>query len=152
MIRRPPRSTLFPYTTLFRSEGFDELVAHVQAYNLDRVAGECGVAPEDVRRAALSVGRAERLLVAWTMGVNHSVQGTETVTLLNTLCLLTGNIGRPGAAPLSITGQCNAMGTREAGFTASLPGYRSFDDDEARAELASLWELPVERIPTARRS
>ena len=66
------------------------------------------------------------------MGVNHSVQGTETVTLLNTLCLLTGNIGRPGAAPFSITGQCNAMGTRETGFTASMPGYRAYDDPDAR--------------------
>src|SRR3712207_8611152 len=29
MIRRPPRSTLFPYTTLFRSEGIDAAGAHV---------------------------------------------------------------------------------------------------------------------------
>src|SRR3712207_7678094 len=28
MIRRPPRSTLFPYTTLFRSEGAHVLQAH----------------------------------------------------------------------------------------------------------------------------
>src|SRR2546429_3863655 len=28
MIRRPPRSTLFPYTTLFRSRGGEEPVAH----------------------------------------------------------------------------------------------------------------------------
>src|SRR5438874_8679897 len=26
MIRRPPRSTLFPYTTLFRSEGLEEIL------------------------------------------------------------------------------------------------------------------------------
>ena len=132
------------------SEGFEELAAHVQAYDLDRVAGECGVDAELVRRAALAVGRAERLLVAWTMGVNHSVQGTETVTLLNTLCLVTGNVGRTGAAPLSITGQCNAMGTREAGFTASPPGYRAYDDPADRADLAALWGVPVERIPQAR--
>ncbi|HWC12263.1 MAG TPA: nitrate reductase [Acidimicrobiales bacterium] len=132
------------------TEGFEELAAHVQAYDLPRVAEECGVEAEAVRRAALAIGRARRALVAWTMGVNHSVQGTETVTLLNTLCLVTGNIGRPGAAPLSITGQCNAMGTREAGFTASLPGYRAYDDDAERAELAALWDLPVDRIPTAR--
>ncbi len=138
-----------PYVAA-HTHGFDQLVAHVQPYDLARVAAECGVDPEDVRRAARSVGQAKRLLVAWTMGVNHSVQGTETVTLLNTLCLVTGNIGRPGAAPLSITGQCNAMGTREAGFTASLPGYRSYDDDGERAELAALWGVPVERIPTAR--
>jgi assimilatory nitrate reductase catalytic subunit len=132
------------------TEGFEDLVAHVQAYDLDRVQADCGVEAEAVRRAALAIGRARSTLVAWTMGVNHSVQGTETVTLLNTLCLVTGNIGRPGAAPLSITGQCNAMGTREAGFTASLPGYRSYDNDAERAELAALWGVPLERIPAAR--
>jgi anaerobic selenocysteine-containing dehydrogenase len=130
--------------------GYDDLEAHVQAYPLDRVAAECGLPAEQVRDAALRFGRAERGLVAWTMGVNHSVQGTETVALINTLCAITGNIGRPGAAPLSITGQCNAMGTREAGFTASMPGYRSFDDPAARAHLADLWGLDEERLPRER--
>src|SRR5207237_3177256 len=87
-----------------------------------------GLDPDDVRDLARVIGGAERCVLAWTMGVNHSVQGTETVTLLNTLAVLTGNIGRPGAAPFSITGQCNAMGTRETGFTASMPGYRAPDD------------------------
>ena len=50
------------------------------------------------------------------MGVNHSTKGTETVNAINNLALITGNIGRPGAAPFSITGQCNAMGTREVGL------------------------------------
>ena len=56
------------------------------------------------------------------MGVNHCTQGTETVNAIYNLALFTGNIGRAGAAPFSITGQCNAMGTREAGFASSLPG------------------------------
>src|SRR3546814_21112547 len=99
---------------------------------------------------ALTIGRAERCLVAWSMGVNHSAQGTETVTLLNTLCVLTGNIGRPGAAPFSITGQCNAMGTRETGFTASMPGYRSYDEPSHRRELAELWGIDEDRLPAAR--
>jgi anaerobic selenocysteine-containing dehydrogenase len=132
------------------TEGFDELAAHVQAYDLARVAAECGVEVDVLRHVALTFGRADRALVAWTMGVNHSVQGTETVTLLNTLCLVTGNVGKPGAAPFSITGQCNAMGTREAGFTASLPGYRAYDNDEERTELAALWGVPLDRIPTTR--
>jgi predicted molibdopterin-dependent oxidoreductase YjgC len=84
------------------------------------------------------------------MGVNHSVQGTETVTLLNSLAVLTGNIGKPGAAPFSITGQCNAMGTRETGFTASMPGYRAYDDPAHRAELAALWGIAEDRLPAAR--
>ena len=85
------------------------------------------------------------------MGVNHSTKGTETVNAINNLALITGNIGRAGAAPFSITGQCNAMGTREAGFASSMPGYRKFEnaDDRARAGARS-GTCPVERIPTAR--
>ncbi len=132
------------------TEGFDELAAHVAPYTLDRVAAECGIDAELIRRATLAFGRAERGFVGWTMGVNHSVQGTETVTLLNTLCLITGNVGRAGAAPFSITGQCNAMGTREAGATASLPGYREWHSEADRAEVAALWGVPLERLPTER--
>jgi assimilatory nitrate reductase catalytic subunit len=131
-------------------EGLDELVAHLRDLDLDGAAAECGISVEVIRRTALTIGRAERCLVAWSMGVNHSVQGTETVTLLNTLCLLTGNIGRPGAAPFSITGQCNAMGTRETGFTASMPGYRAYDDPAARRELAERLGVDEGRLPTAR--
>jgi anaerobic selenocysteine-containing dehydrogenase len=132
------------------TEGYEELAAHVQSYPVERVAAECGIDADLFRTATLAFGRAERGFVGWTMGVNHSVQGTETVTLLNTLCLLTGNVGRAGAAPFSLTGQCNAMGTREAGFTASMPGYRDWADPDHRAELAALWGLPEDRIPTER--
>jgi assimilatory nitrate reductase catalytic subunit len=84
------------------------------------------------------------------MGVNHSTQGAETVNAICNLSLLTGKIGRPGAAPFSITGQCNAMGTRESGFASSLPGYRKFENPAHRAELATLWGIDAARIPSAR--
>src|SRR5256712_8202878 len=84
------------------------------------------------------------------MGVNHSTKGTETVNVINNLALITGNVGKPGASPFSITGQCNAMGTREAGFTSSLPGYRKFESASDREELAALWGIGAERIPTSR--
>ena len=84
------------------------------------------------------------------MGVNHSTKGTETVNAINNLALVTGNIGRAGASPFSITGQCNAMGTREAGFASSLPGYRKFESQADREELAALWQVPIERIPQKR--
>src|SRR2546430_11041042 len=34
MIRRPPRSTLFPYTTLFRSHGVETALVHLVVRNL----------------------------------------------------------------------------------------------------------------------
>ena len=132
------------------TEGAKELEAHVAAYDPERVAAECGLPIEDLYTAARAIGTAERCLIAWTMGINHSVQGTESVALLCSLAAATGNIGRPGAAPFSITGQCNAMGTREAGFTASMPGYRAYDDPAARAELAELWGMSPDDLPTER--
>lgn len=130
--------------------GFDELRDHVERYTPDVVAAECGIPADDVVRVARTFGRAHRAMIAWTMGVNHSEQGTATVTLINTLCAITGNIGRPGTGPFSITGQCNAMGTREGGFTASMPGYRVYENTEHRAELAELWGVDVGRLPTER--
>jgi anaerobic selenocysteine-containing dehydrogenase len=130
--------------------GVEELRATVEPFTVERVAGECGIDADDLRRVARAFGTAERGMVAWTMGVNHSVQGTATSALITTLCLITGNVGRPGTGPFSITGQCNAMGTRETGFTASMPGYRSYDDAEARRELAALWSIDETRLPTER--
>jgi anaerobic selenocysteine-containing dehydrogenase len=132
------------------TDGYDELVAHVADYGVDRVVAECGIAAEQFEAVADLIGAGQRVAFAWTMGVNHSTQGTETVALICTLAAITGNLGRAGATPLSITGQCNAMGTRESGFTASMPGYRAYDDPAARAELAALWGVDEDRLPAAR--
>jgi assimilatory nitrate reductase catalytic subunit len=131
-------------------EGLPELRAHLAAWTPERAAEESGIDVDLLRATARAIGTADRCVLAWTMGVNHSVQGTDTVTLLNSLAVLTGNIGKPGGAPLSITGQCNAMGTRETGFTASMPGYRTYDDPTHRAELAALWGIAEDRLPAAR--
>jgi len=130
--------------------GFDELRASVREYTPERVAEITGLTPELIVRTAWTYARAEAAFIGWTMGVNHSTKGTETVNAINNLALITGNIGRAGAAPFSITGQCNAMGTREAGFASIMPGYRKFESAADREELARLWNVPVERMPTAR--
>jgi anaerobic selenocysteine-containing dehydrogenase len=130
--------------------GFDELCASVRDYTPERVSNVTGLSVDLIYRTASLYANARAAFIGWTMGVNHSSKGTETVTAINNLALLTGNIGRVGAAPFSITGQCNAMGTREAGFASSMPGYRKFEDAADRAELARLWNVPAERIPTAR--
>ncbi|MDO8794903.1 MAG: molybdopterin-dependent oxidoreductase [Vicinamibacterales bacterium] len=130
--------------------GYEALKASVAGDTPDRVAEITGIPVDVLVRTATLYGEARSALIAWTMGVNHSSKGTETVNAINNLSLITGNIGRSGAAPFSITGQSNAMGARESGFYSCLPGYRAFDSAEDREEFASLVDLPVERIPTAR--
>jgi assimilatory nitrate reductase catalytic subunit len=132
------------------TSGFDELRASVREYTPERVSDLTGLGLDLLYRTALVYATAPAAFIGWTMGVNHSSKGTDTVCAINNLALITGNIGRPGAAPFSITGQCNAMGTREAGSASCLPGYRKFDSAVDRAELATLWNVPVDRIPAAR--
>jgi assimilatory nitrate reductase catalytic subunit len=130
--------------------GFEEFVEFVSAFTPAHVATVTGLTEEQIVRVARLYGHATAGFIGWTMGVNHSTQGAVTVTTINNLALITGNIGRAGAAPFSITGQCNAMGTRESGFTASLPGYRKFDNETDREDLARIWNVSVHRIPSAR--
>jgi assimilatory nitrate reductase catalytic subunit len=130
--------------------GFEDFAAYVAAFTPQHVAEVTGLTEEQILRTAHLYGHAKAAFIGWTMGVNHSTQGAVTVTAINNLALITGNIGRSGAAPFSITGQCNAMGTRESGFTSSLPGYRKFDNPKDREALARLWNIDVDRIPTAR--
>jgi anaerobic selenocysteine-containing dehydrogenase len=130
--------------------GFEAFRAFVSDFTPQHVSEATGLTEEQLLRTAHLYGKAKAAFIGWTMGVNHSTQGAVTVTAINNLALITGNIGRPGASPFSITGQCNAMGTRETGFTSSLPGYRKFDNPQDREDLARLWNINVDRIPTAR--
>jgi len=132
------------------TNGFQDLVAHLKKYTTETVSQKTGLDQDLIQRVAHTYGDAKAALSAWTMGVNHSTQGTETVNAINNLALITGNIGRPGASPFSITGQCNAMGTRELGFTSSIPGYRKFESKEHREEVAKIWNVPVDTIPSKR--
>jgi assimilatory nitrate reductase catalytic subunit len=132
------------------TSGFSELEKFLEGYPPDRVSAITGLSEDLLYKTALLYARAKAAFIGWTMGVNHSTLGTQTVNAICNLSLLTGQIGRPGASPFSITGQCNAMGTREAGCTSSLPGYRKFDDPTGRAELAALWNIDESRLPQAR--
>ena len=132
------------------TNGFEDLKRQLAEYTPAHVSQITGLAVETILKVARLYGNAKAAFIGWTMGVNHSTQGAETVNVINNLALLTGHIGRAGASPFSITGQCNAMGTREAGFASSMPGYRKFENPESRAELAEMWGVDVNRIPSKR--
>ena len=135
---------------LANTNGYKELKKHLQNYPPQEVANITGIDVKTLYELARQFVAQDSVLSAWTMGVNQSFMGTDTVSAIINLHLLTGQIGREGAGPFSITGQCNAMGTRETGFTSSLPGYRNFGDTQALQEYANIVNVPEEIIPTAR--
>ena len=125
------------------TEGFDVLSARCAAWTPAAAQAVCGVPAADIERAARWFGQAGAALSLYTMGLNQSAHGTANNAALIHLHLATGQIGRPGAGPFSLTGQPNAMGGREAGGMASLlPGHRDPNDAAHRAEVAALWQVP----------
>src|SRR4029077_14123092 len=84
----------------------------------------------------------------WTMGVNQGHEATRTAQAIINLALMTGNIGRPGTGANSITGQCNAMGSRLFSNITNLLGGRDFLNPVDREKVAGLLDIPLERIPT----
>ncbi|SDK07958.1 assimilatory nitrate reductase (NADH) alpha subunit apoprotein [Pseudomonas delhiensis] len=130
------------------TQGFDELKNLVRDYGPLAVAEICGIAVEDLQRCAEWIGRAPSFLSLWCMGLNQSSAGSAKNSALINLHLATGQIGRPGAGPFSLTGQPNAMGGRETGSLANLlPGHRDAGDAAHRAEVAGYWG--VEALPEA---
>jgi anaerobic selenocysteine-containing dehydrogenase len=100
-----------------------------------------GVREEMIYDLASRIGRSRAVLTFYCMGLNQSTVGMWKNNSIINIHLLTGQIGKPGAGPFSLTGQPNAMGGREAGLLAqSLPGYRFVEDPEHRAELETYWQ------------
>jgi len=131
--------------TLFIEDCTRNFPAYAQIlwhYPPELVARKCGIRLDDLEKAARYWVDSEKVLSLWSMGMNQSSEGTAKVRTLINLHLMTGNIGKPGAGPFSLTGQPNAMGGREAGgLSHILPGYRVVKNPQHRAEVEQLWRL-----------
>jgi assimilatory nitrate reductase catalytic subunit len=134
-----------------KTSGYKEFRRHImENYPPQEVANITGIEVKTLYELARVYAGADKALSAWTMGVNQSSIGTDTVSSICNLALITGNLGKEGSSPFSITGQCNAMGTREFGFTSSIPGYRNFANLQDRLEFSQLIDVPLDLIPTKR--
>jgi assimilatory nitrate reductase catalytic subunit len=127
--------------------GFDAFRDHVAEFTPDRVAAAAGIEVTELERVAQVVHQGKRVSIWWTMGVNQSYEGVRTAQSLINLALMTGNIGRPGTGANSITGQCNAMGSRLFSNTTNLLGGRDFQNAEHRHQVASILNIDPSRIP-----
>ncbi len=128
--------------------GFDAFVGFVREFPPERVAAETGISIESLFGVAYAIGMGKRVSFWWTMGVNQSHEGVRVAQAIINLALMTGNIGRPGTGANSITGQCNAMGSRLFSNTTSLIGGHDFERARDRAKIAGIIDIDPARIPT----
>lgn len=127
------------------TEGWEALRDRVRDYTPEKIAPICGVAAADIVQAARWFAQGPTLSL-YCQGLNQSTCGVDKNAALINLHLAAGQIGKPGAAPFSLTGQPNAMGGREVGGMANmLSAHRDLDDPEQRADVARLWG--VDAVP-----
>jgi assimilatory nitrate reductase catalytic subunit len=129
------------------TRGFDDFAGFVAEFTLERTAAESGVPAETLLRLATIVAERERVSFWWTMGVNQSHEATRTAQAIINLALMTGNIGRPGTGANSITGQCNAMGSRLFGNATTLLGGYDFTSAADRGHVARILGIDAATIP-----
>ena len=130
------------------TDDFEQFARFVEPFNLSRVAAETGLRTEQLSQFAESIHERERTSFWWTMGVNQSHQGVRTAQAIINLALMTGNIGKPGTGANSITGQCNAMGSRMFSNTTGLLGGHEFTNEAHREKVANVLGIDSSRIPT----
>ncbi len=132
------------------TSGYDEFAKLVEQYDPVTASRICGIDEDTIRNVARVYAKAGAAMSIWTMGINQSTHGSDGVVAINNLNLITGNIGKPGGTSLSITGQCNAMGTREWSSCSGLPGYRALEKDKDREDVAKFWGIDPEFFPKKR--
>ena len=129
------------------TSGFNDYACFLRDYAPAHHLARIGISAEAFERCVSAIAQGRRVSMWWTMGVNQGHQATRTAQAIINLCLLTGNIGRPGTGPNSITGQCNAMGSRLFSNTTNLLGGHDFTQPAHRAKIARALDIPVARIP-----
>jgi len=122
------------------TKDFESVAETVKRYTPSFVAAICGVAAETIREVAIAYARAKAAITFWGMGMSQHVHGTDNCRSIISLCLMTGNIGRPGTGLHPLRGQNNVQGASDAGLIPmSYPDYQSVLDRETRQRFEVAW-------------
>jgi anaerobic selenocysteine-containing dehydrogenase len=130
-----------------RTNGFAEFSLFVAQFTPENVSNATGLSGAELERLAETIHSGKRVSFWWTMGVNQGHEATRTAQAIINLALMTGNIGRSGTGANSVTGQCNAMGSRLFSNTTNLLGGHEFKNPEHRHKIARILGIKESSIP-----
>ena len=120
------------------TEGYEDFAKFVKDFPLERGAEATGLSAEQILELAQLIHNGKAVSFWWTMGVNQGYEAVRTAQAIMNLAFLTGNIGKPGTGGNSVTGQCNAMGSRLFSNTTCLFAGGDFTDEAERSRLAGI--------------
>ena len=127
------------------TQGLDALLESSQPESdIEAVAAKTGISLEKLQLFFEKFSQTEKVMTLFSMGVNQSSRGVDKANSIINAHLLTGKIGKLGAAPFSMTGQPNAMGGREVGGLANmLAAHMDLDNPKHQQLVQSFWNSPT---------
>ncbi len=137
------------------TEDYEALRALVMSeYSPEQAAEICGVSAEDITAIAYTIGEATpnggggAMLVFWGMGISQHTHGTDNARCLISLCLLTGNVGKPGSGLHPLRGQNNVQGASDSGLIPMVfPDYQPVSKPEIRHKFEQAWGVELDPQP-----
>jgi formate dehydrogenase major subunit len=131
-----------------RTVGYEELRTNVEGYSPEAMAPICGIPAETIKEVARLYATSKGSMILWGMGISQHVHGTDNARCLIALCLMTGQVGRPGTGLHPLRGQNNVQGASDSGLIPMVfPDYQRVDNGEARARFEKLWGATLDPKP-----
>ncbi|MFN9488573.1 MAG: formate dehydrogenase subunit alpha [Betaproteobacteria bacterium] len=131
-----------------RTIGYEDLKKNVEGYSPEAMAPVCGIPAETIKAVARLYATSKGSMILWGMGISQHVHGTDNARCLIALCLMTGQIGRPGTGLHPLRGQNNVQGASDSGLIPMVfPDYQRVDNPQALARFEKLWGAKLDPKP-----
>lgn len=123
--------------------GFTAMCQTVENFDIDAACKRAGVRREELEKAAELIANKKTIFI-WGMGLTQHAHGTDNISALVNLALLTGNIGKPGCGLSPLRGQNNVQGAGDMGALPNLlAGHMLVDDEAARIHVGAIWGVNI---------
>lgn len=131
-----------------RTEEFEALKTNLQDYPPEKMEKVCGIPAETLREVARVFAKSSGSMIFWGMGVSQHIHGTDNARCLISLCMISGQIGRPGTGLHPLRGQNNVQGASDAGLIPMMfPDYQRVDNQDANKKFESFWGATLDDKP-----
>lgn len=102
------------------TDGWQEVINHAENTSWQTITDTCGLSQEEIEEVAYMIGKSDKVVFAWAMGITHHTNGVDNVKSIANTALITGNAGKIGAGTMPIRGHSNVQGFGSMGVTIRL--------------------------------
>jgi formate dehydrogenase major subunit len=131
-----------------RTSGYEALKENAKNFSPEKMAPICGIPAETLREVARAFATSKGSMILWGMGISQHIHGTDNARCLIALCLMTGQVGKPGSGLHPLRGQNNVQGASDSGLIPMMyPDYQRVNNDEANQRFEKFWSTPLDKKP-----